>query len=118
MLSKEEQIRRFETGFPWLDIVAPATPQKGIQVLSEADAKAAAAYYEKASVKGKCKFVPASGAASRMFKDMFAGLSALEAEPVARRAAQSARAERKDARRRDGFMKCLREKGDEIAVFR
>ena len=81
MLSKEDQIRRFETGFPWLDIVAAATPGKGIQVLSEAEAKEAAAYYEKAAVKGKCKFVPASGAASRMFKDMFAGLSALEAEP-------------------------------------
>ena len=82
MLSKEEQIRRFETGFPWLDIVAAATPEKGIQVLSEAEAKDAADYYEKASVKGKCKFVPASGAASRMFKDMFAGLSALEADPA------------------------------------
>ena len=82
MLTKEEQIRRFETGFPWLDIVAAATPEKGIQVLSEAEAKDAAAYYEKASVKGKCKFVPASGAASRMFKDMFAGLSALEADPA------------------------------------
>ena len=81
MLTKEEQIRRFETGFPWLDIVAAATPEKGIQVLSEAEAKAAADYYEKATVKGKCKFVPASGAASRMFKDMFAGLSALETDP-------------------------------------
>ena len=27
---------------------------------------------------GKCKFVPASGAASRMFKDIFAGLATLE----------------------------------------
>jgi hypothetical protein len=30
-------------------------------------------------VVGKCKFVPASGAASRMFKDMFSGLEKLEA---------------------------------------
>ena len=81
MLSKEEQIRRFETGFPWLDIVSPATPEKGICVLSGRQVEEVAAYYDKASVKGKCKFVPASGAASRMFKDMFAGLSALEAEP-------------------------------------
>ncbi|MBP5637224.1 MAG: DUF4301 family protein, partial [Bacteroidales bacterium] len=41
--------------------------------------KEAVAYYEKADVAGKSKFVPASGAASRMFKDMFSGLSKLEA---------------------------------------
>ena len=34
----------------------------------------AAAYAESAEVAGRCKFVPASGAASRMFKDIFSGL--------------------------------------------
>ena len=72
------QTERFRNGFPWLDIVAPATPDKGIEILSAAQAEAAAAYADSAEVKGKCKFVPASGAASRMFKDIFAGLSALE----------------------------------------
>ncbi|MGN1232500.1 MAG: DUF4301 family protein, partial [Candidatus Cryptobacteroides sp.] len=50
----------------------------GIKVLGDDAADKAVAYYENASVAGKCKFVPASGAASRMFKDIFAGLSALE----------------------------------------
>lgn len=74
----EEQVERFKNGFPWLKIVAPATPEKGIKVLSPEEADAAANYSESAHVDGRCKFVPASGAASRMFKDLFAGLDALE----------------------------------------
>ena len=75
----EQQIEHFKNGFPWMKIVAPATPQRGIRVLSEEDVQEAADYYERADVDGKCKFVPASGAASRMFKDMFSGLDKLEA---------------------------------------
>ena len=74
----EEQIERFKKGFPWMKIVAPATPDRGIQVLDEAQAEAAVKYYEAAKINGKCKFVPASGAASRMFKDLFSGLDALK----------------------------------------
>ena len=88
------QIERFRKGFPWLDIVAPATPGKGIEVLDEQAASEAAAYADKARVAGKCKFVPASGAASRMFKDIFAGMDVLRGgadvpagSPVARLAA-------------------------------
>ena len=75
----EEQVERFKKGFPWMNIVAPATPEKGILVLDEAGVEAAAKYYEGAQINGKCKFVPASGAASRMFKDLFSGLDALKA---------------------------------------
>ena len=75
----EEQVERFKKGFPWMNIVAPATPEKGILVLDEAAVEAAAKYYEAAQINGKCKFVPASGAASRMFKDLFSGLDALKA---------------------------------------
>lgn len=74
----ESQVERFKKGFPWMDIVAPATPERGIKVLDENGIREAVAYCDNASVAGKCKFVPASGAASRMFKDIFAGLSALE----------------------------------------
>ena len=35
----EEQIERFKKGFPWMKIVAPATPERGIQVLDEAQAR-------------------------------------------------------------------------------
>lgn len=68
------QLERFRKGFPWLKIEAAATPGRGIEVLSEEQIKEASAYADSAEVKGKCKFVPASGAASRMFKDIFAGL--------------------------------------------
>ena len=74
----QDQVERFKKGFPWMKIVAPAIPEKGILVLDEAAVEAAGKYYEAAKINGKCKFVPASGAASRMFKDLFSGLDALK----------------------------------------
>jgi len=68
------QVERFRKGFPWLDIVAAATPGRGIEVLSEKRQKALQEYADTASTAGRCKFIPASGAASRMFKDVFAGM--------------------------------------------
>ncbi len=68
------QVERFRKGFPWLDIVASATPDRGIERLSEAQADEAVKYADTAETAGRCKFVPASGAASRMFKDIFAGM--------------------------------------------
>ena len=68
------QVERFRKGFPWLKIVSPATPERGIKVLDAASQEQACKYLEQAEVAGKCKFVPASGAASRMFKDIFASL--------------------------------------------
>ena len=81
-MSSQKEIQRqlecFKKGFPWMKIVGPATPERGIKVL-DADAVAQADdYYAKAQIDGKAKFVPASGAASRMFKDMFSGLATLE----------------------------------------
>ena len=74
----KQQIEHFKSGFPWMKIVGPATPERGIRVLDAKAVEEAVAYYKKAEIRGKSKFVPASGAASRMFKDMFSGLSALE----------------------------------------
>ena len=73
------QVERFKTGFPWMNIEGPAVPGHGIQVLDEKQLEEASAYVETAQVNGKCKFVPASGAASRMFKDLFSGLEKLSA---------------------------------------
>lgn len=70
----EEQISFFKQGFPWLRIVAPATPERGIVLQDEASIDDAVSYADSANVAGKLKFVPASGAASRMFKDIFAGM--------------------------------------------
>ena len=72
------QVERFKNGFPWMKIVAPASPGRGIEVLDDAAIDELVEYSAEAEVDGKCKFVPASGAASRMFKDIFAGKDALE----------------------------------------
>ena len=75
----DRQIERFKKGFPWMKICAPATPGNGIVVMDADAVSKAVAYYDSASIEGKCKFVPASGAASRMFKDLFSGLDKLRA---------------------------------------
>ena len=74
----ESQVERFKKGFPWMDIVAPATPGHGIEVMEEDEIKDVTEYVGNTTVAGACKFVPASGAASRMFKDIFAGMATLE----------------------------------------
>ncbi|MEB2774107.1 DUF4301 family protein [Algoriphagus sp. D3-2-R+10] len=71
----EQQIHHFENGFPFLKITAPATPGNGIKVLSDDELRHfITTYPDKASKVDVLKFVPASGAASRMFKDLFAFL--------------------------------------------
>lgn len=73
-----EQLRVFETGFPYLKLEGAASAQKGIMKPGEQECndfeKAWNAYKE--SDKHILKFVPASGAASRMFKDLFAFVDA------------------------------------------
>lgn len=69
------QLESFKQGFPFLSLVGPATPARGIQVWSERQVKDYQSYFEKrASELELVKFVPASGAASRMFKDLFSFL--------------------------------------------
>ena len=74
----ETQLKNFETGFPYLTIEAAATPAKGIKVLSE-DEQAKYIAAADAFAGNVCKFVPASGAATRMFKDLFEASDALKA---------------------------------------
>ena len=69
----ERQLERFRRGFPFADIRRPATPGDGISVLSnEEEDRLINLYEKKADVFNIGKFVPASGAASRMFKSLFA----------------------------------------------
>jgi len=72
------QVERFKKGFPWMKIVAPATPEKGIELIEGERSQQLVEYYSSAAINGKCKFVPASGAASRMFKDIFSGMDSLK----------------------------------------
>ena len=70
-----EQIDNFKNGFPFLKITAPATPGDGIKVLGDKELRNfLRTYPEKAAQIEVVKFVPASGAASRMFKDLFSFL--------------------------------------------
>lgn len=67
------QLERFRTGFPYLKIVDAARPGQGITVLTAEEEDEACARWQKYLADGGqvTKFVPASGAASRMFKALF-----------------------------------------------
>lgn len=70
----EQQLHSFATGFPALNIVSAATVGNGILRPSDEQVKIfQSAWDDYLSEKHTIlKFVPASGAASRMFKDLFA----------------------------------------------
>ena len=68
-----QQMESFKTGFPSLDIVSAASVKNGILAPKKAEQEEFIAAWEN-YLKGKhkvLKFVPASGAASRMFKNLF-----------------------------------------------
>ena len=68
----EHQIENFRKGFPYLKVVSAASPADGILTLSPEQVAEAVNQYESAAPKLKIqKFVPASGAATRMFKELF-----------------------------------------------
>ena len=67
----EDQIENFKRGNVDLDILAAATVWDGIFLYSEQEKYEYISYYEKQKTKLEIlKFVPASGAATRMFKDL------------------------------------------------
>ncbi len=68
-----EELQMLADGFPYLRIEAPATPGHGISVLSpEMENQAESLWNQYLAAGGRVlKMVPASGAASRMFKDLF-----------------------------------------------
>ncbi len=68
----EKQIENFRQGFPYAKFTAAATKGHGVQVFGETEINELAAFYNAEMPKYKLlKFVPASGAASRMFKHLF-----------------------------------------------
>lgn len=71
------QLSCFERGFPFLKIVRTASISKGILKFSETEEQNWVRIYEENISRFKVvKFVPASGAASRMFKSLIELLSA------------------------------------------
>lgn len=66
----ENQLERFKKGFPYLKLEKPATIDDGIVQLNDSEVNAYAKLYDDSKPEA-LKFVPASGAASRMFKFLF-----------------------------------------------
>lgn len=69
----QKQIERFITGFPTLNVSRPATIRDGIKTIEEKELQNLQYHFKKQLKKGIVagKFVPASGAATRMFKDLY-----------------------------------------------
>lgn len=75
----KEQVENFKRGFPFIRLAAPATISSGILRISVKELNEHVSFFEENSGKlGILKFVPASGAATRMFKDLFAWRDALK----------------------------------------
>ena len=74
----ETQLGQFKTGFPFLKLEAAAAIGHGIVAPDNKEGKQYVEAWPQYKAAGKrvVKFVPASGAASRMFKDMFAFVDA------------------------------------------
>ncbi len=78
-----EELEMLKNGFPYLRIEAPATPGNGIFVLTpELEDQSSDLWNQYLDKGGKVlKMVPASGAASRMFKDLFAFVNGKKDKP-------------------------------------
>ena len=78
-----DQLKSFERGFPFLELENAASVGNGILVHTEDDVKKFLDnwYNYKKDNRSILKFVPASGAASRMFKNMFEYLSSNYNQP-------------------------------------
>lgn len=82
--SVKEQIRTFERGFDFLRLDRAATPSDGLMQLSESEQAQMRDFYDNSIQSLRVlKFVPASGAASRMFKDLFAFMESYDGTEAA-----------------------------------
>lgn len=72
-LAVKQQIENFISGFPFLNLIKPATIGDGIIRMSEQETVENSHYFDQRTAEGISilKFVPASGAASRMFKALY-----------------------------------------------
>jgi len=67
----EQQIGFFKKGFPFMRLAKAATTHQGIKKLNDKLLKEYIGKYEEAGGLNRVKFIPASGAATRMFKALF-----------------------------------------------
>lgn len=75
-----KQLDNFRNGFPFLQIIKPAIVGDGITTLTNSEIDEYSRFFEESVKRGTrlLKFVPASGAASRMFKTLFEAKDKLE----------------------------------------
>lgn len=79
----EEQLKMLSEGFPYLKIEAPATPGNGIFIPNADTERESVELWQQYLDKGAkiMKMVPASGAASRMFKNLFEFVNGKDDKP-------------------------------------
>lgn len=79
----EEQLEMIAKGFPWLNIEGAATPGNGITVMTPEMEESSVKIWDEFRGGGGSvlKMVPASGAASRMFKNVFAFVNGKSEKP-------------------------------------
>lgn len=78
----EEQLELFKKGIRPVSLFKPATPNNGIEVFTGKDTDRYLSLYRVEKSKfSQVKFVPASGAASRMFKQLFEALNEFLKDP-------------------------------------
>jgi len=79
----EAQLASFKTGFPFLKLAGAASPKRGILIPNPREQRSYLRAWSQHLQNGASvlKFVPASGAASRMFKNVFAFLDGIEENP-------------------------------------
>lgn len=79
----ENQLKQIAQGFPFLRLEAAASVGNGIMAPTDAEREAFVGRWQDYKAEGHkiVKFVPASGAASRMFKNLFEYLDAPYTEP-------------------------------------
>ncbi|NDV22574.1 DUF4301 family protein [Desulfovibrio sp. JC022] len=76
-----EQIQRFRAGFPSTPLLRPCTPDDGITIINDHERQRLIEIFKQAAENGRItKFVPASGAATRMFKSLLAVYNSSEEE--------------------------------------
>lgn len=79
------QLEDFERGFPFANLQRPARVGDGIEQISEREAEQLRELFKAVGSEQKItRFVPASGAASRMFKELYAFLEQAEMSQAVR----------------------------------
>lgn len=115
----ERQLAQFKEGFPFLRLKAAASVGNGVMKVDDASLSHYAETWNSYKQEGHdvVKFVPASGAASRMFKDLFAFLEAPYDVPTTDFEKHFFEHIRKFAFREELCAKCRQNEGKKIRVL-